>query len=335
VGKTTVSAALALRLAEAGRRVAVLTIDPARRLADSLGLGLVGNEPVRVNINGSGSLWAIMLDARRTFDELVERHAPDPQSARRVLDNRYYQFAASRLGGSHEYMAMERLLELQRSGLYDVVVLDTPPTRHALDFLKAPQRMRGLMDQSVLRWLVAPAKEGGWRALELGTDAAGRVLRRLLGGSTIGEIADFFEAFRGLGEGMGRRSEEVQALLRGPRCRFLLVTSPAPTARSEALFFLSFLQEQGLPFGGFLVNRVAPLPEPVDQQPGGFATPELEQLLRRVVREARTLGQAQRRAIEGLQAARPEAPCYLIPEEPGDVHDLDGLRRVAKSLPEI
>ena len=156
---------------------------------------------------------------------------------------------------------MERLLQLADEGRYDVVVLDTPPTRHALDFLKAPDRMAGLMDQGVLRWLVMPARKGGWRALELGSEAIARVLKRLLGKGTVGEIAEFFDAFVAVGDGMRERSLKVHALLRDPTTRFLLVTTPAPAARAEALYFLGLLSEKEMPFGGFLINRYLAPPE--------------------------------------------------------------------------
>ena len=181
VGKTTVSAALALKWALDGARVAVLTIDPAKRLADSLGVGTLDNEPRRVPLERleqftpgtSGSLDAMMLDVKSTFDQMVARLARTPENAERILAHRYYRFASTRLGGSHEYMAMERLYTLCDQGDYDVIVLDTPPTRHALDFLRAPERMAGLMDQGVLRWLVMPATKGGWRAIELGSEMDG------------------------------------------------------------------------------------------------------------------------------------------------------------------
>ena len=190
VGKTTVSAALALKWALEGQRVAVLTIDPARRLADSLSIGEIGNTAVRVPIENlspgaTGHLDAMMLDAKATFDDLVRRFAPTDEAATRILANRYYQFASTRLGGSHEYMAMERLYELWHHGGYDVVVLDTPPTRHALDFLRAPDRMATLMDEGVLRWLVMPATRSGWRALELGSEAVAKVLKKVMGKGTI------------------------------------------------------------------------------------------------------------------------------------------------------
>ena len=350
VGKTTISAALAIRFAREGQKVAVLTIDPARRLADSLGIGTLTNTPRRVPIetiapDARGSVDAVMLDAKSTFDDLVRKWSSDAQTADRVLGNRYYQAASARLGGSHEYMAMERLLQLATSGEYEVVVLDTPPTRHALDFLRAPDRMAGLMDQGVLRWLVMPTTRGGWRALEFGSEAVARVLKRLIGRTVIGEIAEFFDAFRGLSDRMRERSVEVQALLRAADTRFLLVTSPAHTARAEALYFLQVLTEQSMPFGGFLINRATPLPVHPEQalldglngleadfSPAMHAAVSAALTTAHRSRTARATIHQQ--AIDELRAAGPAgAPCWVIPEQPDDLHDLAGLVALGPHLP--
>ncbi len=346
VGKTTVSAALALRLAREGQRVAVLTIDPARRLADSLGIGTLGNQARRVPVEQvgetTGSLDAMMLDAKSTFDELVHRFSPDARTAERVLQNRYYQFASSRLGGSHEYMAMERLLTLYREGPYDTIVLDTPPTRHALDFLRAPDRMSGLMDQGVLRWLVMPSTKGGWRALEFGSEAAAKVLKRLLGTGTIGEIAEFFDAFRALGESMSERSVEVKALLQDPATRFVLVSSPAPASRDEALFFLKVLDERKMPFGGFIINRVQPPPihalERAQLPTGDGLAPEAWDAVHTTLMDAHAEQQRSAAthagAIRALRDAGPKgAPCWTLAEQGSDLHDLHALAKLGAELP--
>ena len=345
VGKTTVSAAVALRMAREGHRVAVLTIDPARRLADSLGIGELTNTARRVPLHtvapdATGTVDAMMLDAKSTFDELVRRWSPTEEAAERVLRNRYYQAASARLGGSHEYMAMERLLQLWKEGPYDVVVLDTPPTRHALDFLQAPDRMAGLMDQGVLRWLVMPSTKGGWRALEFGSEAVARVLKRLVGRSVIGEIAEFFDAFRTLADRMRDRSVEVRALLRDPHTRFVLVTSPAPTARAEALYFLEVLQAQDMPFGGFLVNRTVPAPihatATLDAalEPAEGLAASVRSALRQAHAHRTSVAATHAEAISDLRAAGPQgAPCWAIPEQPHDLHDLAGLVALGPYLP--
>ncbi|NOY26947.1 MAG: ArsA family ATPase [Oligoflexia bacterium] len=349
VGKTTISAALALKWALAGQRVAVLTIDPARRLADSLSIGQIGNTAVRVPIEQlspqtTGHLDAMMLDAKATFDDLVRRFATSDSAASRILANRYYQFASTRLGGSHEYMAMERLYDLWHNGDYDVVVLDTPPTRNALDFLRAPDRMASLMDEGVLRWLVMPASRSGWRALELGSEVLSRVLKKVMGRGTVSEIAEFFEIFRDLWDGFHARSVEVRSLLRDPMTTFLLVSSPAPAARADALYFLDQLAQKQLPFGGFVVNRTLtpPLPrlDPAVLPAKGPLPPERWDQVLDTIRQARTLRQrlakAHAEAIAQLRKAGPQqAPCWLVPEQAHDLHDLGGLATITQSLPSL
>jgi anion-transporting ArsA/GET3 family ATPase len=344
VGKTTISAALAIRAATEGQRVAVLTIDPARRLADSLSIGELSNTARRVplGLDNGGMLDAMMLDARATFDEIVQRTAPSPATAQRILANRYYQFASSRLGGVHEYMAMERLLELSLSGRYDTVVLDTPPTRHALDFLRAPERMATLMDEGVLRWLVMPATASGWRALELGSEVVAGVLKRLLGQGTVAEIAEFFEVFRELWGGFQQRSGQVSALLARPTTRFLLVTTPSPAARADALYFLDVLRERKLPFGGFVVNRAVQPPDPeleADRLPTVGPLPperwrELMAGVEQICEHQRRLSSAHRRSVDALLQASPaRVPAWLVPEQDNDLHDLDGLVALGEYLP--
>lgn len=345
VGKTTISAALALAWARAGQRVAVLTIDPARRLADSLSIRELGNEARRVPLDGldaKGTLDALMLDPKATFDGLVRHLAPGEAAAERILANRYYQFASSRLGGSQEYMAMEKLLELWHDGDYDVIVLDTPPTRNALDFLVAPDRIAQLMDQGVLRWLVMPATQGGWRAIELGSEAVARVLKRLLGQQTVEEIAEFFEAFRDLWDDFRTRSLRVRDMLRGADTRFLLVTSPSLTARAEALFFLRMLEDRGLPFGGFVVNRTIEAPEhELDasdlRTEGPLPAERWRPLVDAVARAPalrRKLALAHASAIRELREAGPRgAPCWTVPEQDRDLHDVAGLSCLGPHLP--
>ncbi len=338
VGKTTLSAALALRLAEEGRRVLVLTIDPARRLADALGTGDLDNEPRRVPTE-RGELRALMLDSKATFDDLVRRHSPSPEVCERILTNHYYRFVSERLPGVHEYMAMERLLSLALNDEADVIVLDTPPTRHALDFLAAPDRMAGLMDESVMRWLVLPATASGWRMLEMGSDVLAGVLKRLLGPTTIADIAEFFSGFQTLWGGFRERSIAVRALLRSPTTQFVLVTAPAPGARAEAIAFLEVLQRDGMPFSGFFINRCAP-PAPPDlawpKPPEHRSTGEWERVRSEVAAtldRRRALTAAQDRAVEDLLAHAPSgSQAWRIPDQPTDVHDLPSLRRLGVAL---
>lgn len=347
VGKTTLSAALALKAALAGQRVAVLTIDPARRLADSLDIGTIGNTPRRVPIEGvnpkaTGALDAVMLDAKATFDDLVRRFSSSPERAEAILSNHYYQVTSTRLGGIHEYMAMIRLQDLVESGTYDLVVLDTPPTRHALEFLTSPDRLDAVLDEGVLRWLILPSSKSGWRALELGSEAVAKVLRRLVGYGTVGEIAHFFELTRELASAIAQRTAHVRAQLSSPATRFYLVTSPSPVARDEALFFLQVLSERKLPFGGFLVNRTVLPPEhaldPALLPETGPLPPERWRALMTGVARAptlrRQLAAAHAKAIDALRAAGPPgAPCWRVPDQDHDLHTLAGLTELVEWLP--
>lgn len=343
VGKTTTSAALAIRLAQAGHRVIVLTIDPARRLADALRVAGTPNTAVPVPLQGvSGSLHAMMLDHKRTFDEIIERFAPSAQARDRILHNHMYGHVSTRLAGAHEYMAMEKLFELSRDPRWDVVVVDTPPTRHALDFLRAPERLANLMDEGVMRWLVLPASRGGWRMIERGSEVLAAILQRFLGDRTIGDIAEFFSALQSMWEGFRERSVQVRELLRASTTEFLLVTTPAPNARAEALEFLTLLTESAMPFGGFLVNRCAvpPLetsaphfgPIPPDDPMWAATVDALNELPTR----RRRLVAAQDAAISELRAYAPaHARIWRLPDQGLDLNDLDALARFAALLPDL
>lgn len=345
VGKTTTAAAFAVRLAREGHRVAVLTIDPARRLADALDIGEIGNTPRRVPLHdATGFLDAMMLDPKQTFDGIIARSSPNPDATARILQNHYYRFVSTRLAGAHEYMAMEKLFELATEGNYDVVVLDTPPTRHALDFLAAPDRLAGLMDEGVMRWLVLPASTGGWRMIEMGSEVLAKVLKTMLGERTIGDIAEFFAAFQGHWGGFRERSLQVRAMLRAPSTRFVLVTAPAPGTRAEALEFLDVLRQGEMPFAGFLVNRCArppafataptwpPAPAGVDEDEYAAllgALSEVAPLRRRLVA-------AQDASLADLEAHAPEgAKVWKVPEQDEEVHDLAGLIRLGAWLPAL
>jgi anion-transporting ArsA/GET3 family ATPase len=350
VGKTTTSAALALRCAQAGQRTLVLTIDPARRLADALGIADVGNTARRVGLDGlpgmppDAHLDAMMLDARKTFDDLVARHAPNPQVRDRILANRTYAFVSSRLPGAHEYMAMEKLHELVESRAWDVIVLDTPPSAHALDFLAAPARMANLMDEGVMRWLVLPTTKSGWRMLERGSELLAGVLRNMLGDRTIGDIAEFFAAFQGLWDGFRQRSVAVRELLASPSTTFLLVTTPAPGARAEALDVLEVLRERSLPFAGFLVNRCArpwtfEAPPRFGPRPAGVEAAAWDALLQALYTLPEThrarVGR-ERAAVDSLLAkAPPGARAWTLWEQAAPPQDLRALCTFAEDLPHL
>lgn len=346
VGKTTTSAALALCIALSGKRVAVLTIDPARRLADSLGIGPLDNHAQTIDLSGlggvdGGSLHALMLDMKATWDGVVRRHARTPEARDRILGNRYYRLASTRLAGSHEFMAMQRLYELVEGGEYDVILLDTPPTRHALEFLKAPARMSNLFDEGVMHWLSLPRTGTGMRALERGSDMLVAVLKRLIGAGTITEIADFFDAMRDLWGGFQTRSMQVQELLESDATTFLLVTTAAPAARAEAEAFVAQLDELDLPLGGFLVNRVVPVPSPDAQiselpaRPSDVSQTEWGQVCQALTgafAHQERLSQAEAGYLRELQDQAGGVPVWRIPELNGDLQSLGGLARVGEHL---
>src|SRR3954462_1059438 len=252
VGKTSTSAAIALGAAQRGRRVAVLTIDPAKRLANALGLERLGNEPRRVRgVEGDGELWAMMLDAKRTFDDLIESYASDARTRDAVLSNRIYQELSSAVSGSQEYMAMEKLYELHMDGEFDLLVLDTPPTRNALDFLDAPERLYRFIDSRSLRFFLSP----GVRLLGRGSGLLFAVLQRVTGIDLLRDLSEFFQSFGDMSEGFRVRAERVHELLASDAATFVLVAAPRKDAIDDAIFFHDQLERRGMPFGGAVVNR--------------------------------------------------------------------------------
>ena len=225
VGKTTTAAAIALGMAERGLKVAVLTIDPARRLADSLGLPELGNEERQVEIDGSGELWAMMLDPKRTFDDLIEKHAPDERTRDAVLSNRIYQELSNAVAGSQEYMAMEKLYELHQEERYDLLVLDTPPSRNALDFLEAPERLSRFVDSRSLQLFLRPGRLG-LKVFGRGTGMLFSALQKVTGVDLLQDLSEFFASFGDMAEGFRERAARTSELLADRRTTFLLVTSP-------------------------------------------------------------------------------------------------------------
>lgn len=269
VGKTTVAAAIGLRAAIDGKKTAVLTIDPARRLASSLGLKDLSNDPTKVNkrkfasagVEPKGELWAMMLDTKTTFDEVVMQYAPTPEQAERIIANRFYRNVAGTLSGTQEYMAMEKLYELYGDGKYDLIVIDTPPTRNALDFLDAPRRMTDFFESRVLRWFLLPYMKAGGGVMRVANVAAVtflRVVKRIVGAEVLEDTAEFFGNLEGMYEGFKQRARDVAALLKSDVTSFVVVTSPYEDSVTEATYFAARLDESDLPFGALVVNRVHP-----------------------------------------------------------------------------
>jgi anion-transporting ArsA/GET3 family ATPase len=347
VGKTTTSAAIATGMAARGLKVCVLTIDPAKRLADSLGLKELGNEARQVDpklfaaqgVEIEGELWAMMLDAKATFDELVARHAEDEESRDRVLDNRIYQQISSALAGSQEYMAMEKLFELHSEGRYDLLVLDTPPTRNALDFLDAPKRLTQFIEGRSLRVFMKPtglaAKVAG-----RGASVALSVLKRIVGFDLLADLAEFFNAFSGMVDGFQARAKRVNSLLADSRTCFLVVCGPQGEPVDEAVYFHRKLVEAKLPFGGVIVNQVH-YPAEQLRGSGGHLEASLaeklgdEELATRVAdnfADYQALAERDARNIERLAKELRAQGVIRVPYLDEDVHDLAGLAEINRYL---
>ncbi|MBA2579528.1 MAG: ArsA family ATPase, partial [Thermoleophilaceae bacterium] len=304
VGKTTVAAALATGLAADGSRVAVVTIDPARRLADALGLAALDDEPRRVEperlaaagLRVEGELWALTLDAKRTWDHVVARYAPDARTRATILSNPVYQQLSSAVAGTQEYMAMEKLYELHEQGGYDVVVLDTPPTRNALDFLDAPGRLLRFVDSRSLRLLTRPGRLG-LRVAGRGAGAAFAVLERVSGVELLREVSEFLRAFDSMADDFRARAARVKELLGDPATAFVAVTSPRPESVGETIFLAGRLRGSGMRLAGAVVNRVHDGP-PLG--PGDHAElvrlvgPELAQKVASGAHDARALAERDR-----------------------------------------
>ncbi len=330
VGKTTVSATVALQAARLGRRACVVTVDPARRLADALGVESLPNTPTEVKGDWPGELHALMLDTKGTFDDLVHRYATTDDQAASIQSNRLYQNLAGALSGTQEYMAMEKLYELTESGRYDTVVVDTPPTRNALDLLDAPRRLTRFLENRIFRALLLPTR-AYLRALSVATQALLRTMSKVAGAEMVQDAVAFFQAFAGMEEGFRTRANAVRELLADPATAYLLVTSPRADAVEEAAFFAGKLADTGITPAGLVVNRVHPsfgAPDPGQEAPDGSALAALEDNLA-MLEAAAARDEA---AYAELVARVAPAPVGRVPLLGGDVHDLGALAQVADHL---
>ncbi|MGI8727371.1 MAG: ArsA family ATPase, partial [Solirubrobacterales bacterium] len=341
VGKTTVSAAIGLAMAARGRKVAVLTIDPAMRLAESLGIELAGNRPSRISHpsleGGEGELWAMMLDAKATFDDVVAHHAPDPEARDRILGNRIYQEISGALAGSHEYMAMEKLYEIAEGGEFDLLVLDTPPSRNALDFLDAPRKLVQFIEGRSLQLFLRPTGLG-MKIIGRGSNVVFKLLNRLTGVDLLSDLSEFFGAMSGMIDGFKERSARVDELLADPGTGFVVVSGPGRTPVAEALFFRRRLREDGLNFDAAVVNRLHPDPFEGGKPPEADALPKplrKEALAKRLAASARdlhALAERDRAGVERLRAELEGELVVMVPELADDVVDGAGLSEVAALL---
>jgi anion-transporting ArsA/GET3 family ATPase len=349
VGKTTTAAAIGLRAAERGRHVVVLTVDPARRLAQSMGLSSLDNTPRLVAGVGAGpagaggSLHAMMLDMKRTFDEIVEQHA-DPDRAAQILANPFYQSLSSSFAGTQEYMAMEKLGQLRRAQEWDLIVVDTPPSRSALDFLDAPQRLSRFLDGKLLRLLTAPAKVGGrayLRVLNAGFGMVTGVLTKILGAQVLRDVQTFVTALDTMFGGFRERADYTYQLLRAPGTAFLVVAAPEADALREASYFVERLAQERMPLAGLLLNRVQRAPaarlsaarsQAAAETLQATGTHPLAVTALRLHAERMQQVSSQQRLAEHFTAAHPLVPVAEIPAQAQDVHDLNGLRAIGQAF---
>jgi len=349
VGKTTVAAAMALEGARRGRRACVVTVDPARRLADSLGVESLPNTPAAVAGDWAGELFAVMLDTKGTFDDLVARYAKSTEQVQSIRSNRLYQNLAGALSGTQEYMAMEKLYELTESGEFDVVVVDTPPTRNALDLLDAPRRLTQFLENRLFRALLMPTR-AGLRAVGVATRAVLRTIAKVAGAEIVDDAVAFFQAFAGMEDGFRTRARTVRALLMDPATAYVLVTSPRPDAVEETAYFAGKLEDTGVTTAGLVVNRVhprfdggepaaaaltgavpdgsAPTPPAVPVVPEGT---DLAAMVANLV-DLNRLADREEAAYEELVARVAPAPVGRVPLLRSDVHDVGGLASVADHL---
>jgi anion-transporting ArsA/GET3 family ATPase len=342
VGKTTTSAALALAAAEAGRTVVVLTIDPARRLAQSLGLVELDNEPRRVDVPGArGELHAMMLDMKRTFDDIVVAHST-PERAQQILDNPFYQTLSSSFAGTQEYMAMEKLGQLRAGDRWDLIVVDTPPSRSALDFLDAPNRMSRFLDGTMIRLLTAPSRTG-FKIASASFMFFSRIISKILGGQLLRDISSFVAALDTMFGGFRERATATYELLRRPGTWFLVVATPEPDALREASYFVDRLSAEQMPLAGLVLNRTHPPTTTAlsatraegaaeEVLEAGGADAELAAGALRVHAERMAQATREQHLADRFTSAHPEVAVRTVPAAAGDVHDLDGLRGMADAL---
>jgi anion-transporting ArsA/GET3 family ATPase len=345
VGKTTTSAAIALGMAAQGAKVAVVTIDPAKRLANALGLEELANEPRRVaprrlsgaGIEMRGELWAMMLDPKRTFDELIDRVAADPERASEVKANRVYRELSTAVSGSQEFTAVAKLYELDRDGDFDLLVLDTPPSRNALDFLDAPGRLTSFLEGRAFKAFIRPTGIG-MRLFGRGAAPLLAGLRKVTGVDLIGDLSTFFGLLGDMTEDFSARARQVEDMLKAPTTAFVLITSAQQAAIDEAIWFRRTLEESGLPFAGVIVNRVHhdilgdTEPEDLATVLGEAVSPDLVARVAANFADYHRLARRDTRNLARLEAELGGEPLLLVPRLDDDVHDVAGLLRIHRYL---
>ena len=341
VGKTTTAAALALRAAEQGRRAIVCTIDPAKRLAQSMGLDGLDHDPKLVDLGKTrarGELWAMMLDMKRTFDEMVLELA-SPERAERILQNSFYQHVSSTLSGTQEYMAMQKLYELHEEGRWELIVIDTPPTRSALDFLDAPKRLTDFLEGRLFKLILWPymkAGRAGFKIFNVSTRAVMKQLTRITGSELFSDLAEFFQQFEGMYESFKHRAQRVRELLGARRTGFIIVTAPTEPSLREARYFAERLTKERMPLGGIVVNRLHTAPAAKGlEDPESLAARAEPGPLRDSLRAFsawRSVSLREERLLAGTLGSLGDVPVWRVPDLAEDVHDLRSLRTVGELL---
>lgn len=350
VGKTTISAALALRMAQSGARTVVVTIDPARRLATALGMSGLSDQPQRVPAgalieSGSGELWALQLDAQATFDRLVGRYAADEAAGARILENRIYRHLSGTVAGAQEYMAVERLHELVDDGGFDCIVLDTPPATNALDFLDAPQRITRFMEGRALRLLLRPGAAAGglgWKIMHAGSGTVLSLLERLTGAQLLRDVGEFLAGFDGMYQGFAERATSVREMLLSDASGFVVIAAAEPDSLEQAVALSRRLADDGFPMAGVILNRVHPLfpdglpePEAMAQVLAAAGASDPGELARRAIdalADERTRGLRDLDARELLHEAIGNGGLIEVPEFNREPVELPGIAEVAEAL---
>jgi anion-transporting ArsA/GET3 family ATPase len=332
VGKTTTAAVLAIEGARRGRRSVVVTIDPAKRLADALGLEGLTNDPSLIEGDWPGELWALMLDTKSTFDALVAKYAEEDGQAQSILENRFYRNIAGALSGTQEYMAMEKLFELADEDRFDLIVVDTPPTRNALDFVDAPRRLTRLLDNRVFRVLMLPAR-AGFKVVNMATQAFLKTVSKVVGTQVVQDAVTFFQAFEGMEDGFRQRADRVLNLLSDPQTGFVLVASPRRDAVGEAGFFVDKLADAGIPVQALVINRMHPRfgghgADADAERARTLAGTPLEPLYENRA-QLGEMADSEELHLGDLVGRVAPAPTVRVPLLPSDVHDLGGLAEVA------
>jgi anion-transporting ArsA/GET3 family ATPase len=335
VGKTTIAAVLGMHAARAGRRVVVVTIDPAKRLADALGLDAgLSSEPQLIEALAAdvagGELWAMMLDTAATFDGLVRTHADDPEQVDRILTNPFYRNMAGAMSGTQEYMAAETLHALHHDDRFDLVVVDTPPSRNALDFLDAPGVLSRFLDHRIFKLAMLPTRSG-LKIFGAAAQPIFKAIGKVVGSDVLADSLAFFQAFSGMETGFRERADDVVALLRADRTAFVVIASPRHDTITEAVWFAQQLQAQAVPLAAAVVNRIVPDFGSTDVDVGDDASTDFAALVANVA-ELQVIRDAELAALQPLLDLAGDAPVALLPLLDQDVHDLEALDRISTDL---